>query len=92
VTESRSSSVSAWPDSGAPASSWDCPFSVRQGLSGNVGDKGLVTRDLLGRSRGKDALPLEFPFDLVALVLCMRTGDATRGGGGESSGVGDKSR
>ena len=71
-------------------SSRDCPCSVRQGLSGNVGDKGLVTRDLLGRSRGKDGLPLEF--DLVEPVLCMRTGEATRGSGGESSGVGDKSR
>ena len=89
---SCSSSVSARSDSSLPASSGDCPFSVRHGLSGNVGDKGLVTRDLLGRSRGKDVLPPEFPFVLVTPVLCMRTGEATRGSGGESSGVGDKSR
>jgi len=50
VTESCSSSVSAWLGSSPLASSWGCLFSVHQGLSGNVGNKRLVTKDLLGHS------------------------------------------
>ena len=52
ATESRSSCMFACSDSSSPVPSGDCPFSVRQGLSGNMGDRGLVARDLLGRSRG----------------------------------------